>query len=504
MGEGFRLAELMAAISLATDLGMGQPLEQALRTCLVATGLGERVGLRGQELSDVYYVALLRFLGCTADAHETAAITGDDIAFRAAVAPVYGAPVPEFMRGVLPSLGAGASPPRRAARLAAFMARGPATLRQGIAAHCEVGESLARRIGLSEGVRVALGQAFERWSGGGFPKGVKGDAIALPARLVVVARDAEVLERQLGAEAAVAAVWGRRKAGAYDPSLAGAFVEHGRDLLGRLAGGSVWDAVLAAEPGPQPWVPPSRLDGVLEAFADFSDLKSVFTPGHSRGVAGLLEGEALRRAALVHDLGRAAVPTSIWERPGPLSVGEQERVRLHAYYSERILRHSRVLEPLAELVGMHHERLDGSGYHRGSRAAEIPQATRLLAAADAYQAMTQARPHRPAFEPDRAALELEKEAAAGRLDAEAVARVLAAAGHSRPVQHREWPSGLTEREVDVLRLVARGASKKDVARDLHISVSTADHHLRHIYDKTGVNTRAGLTLYAIEEDLLAK
>lgn len=503
MLEQLRLAALMASISLATDLGMGQPLEQALRTCLLATGLGERLGLHGEELSDVYYVALLRFLGCTADAHETAALTGDDIAFRAAVAPVFGAGMPEFMRGVAGSIGAGDSAPRRAARVAVFMTRGAAAMKQGVASHCEVGEGLARRIGLPEGVRHGLSHAFERWDGGGFPGGVKGEAIALPARVVVVARDAEVLDRALGPEAAVDAIRRRSTAGTYDPSVAAAFSRHGGEVLDRLQGQSVWDAVLAAEPEPHPWVPASRLDGVLEAFADFIDLKSVFTAGHSRGVAQLVEGDLLRRAALVHDLGRASVPTSIWDKPGPLSIGERERVRLHAYYSERILRHSRVLEPLAELAGMHHERLDGSGYHRGCRAPEIPAAARRLAAADAYQAMTQPRPQRPALAPDAAAAELEKEAAAGRLDAEAVAEILTAAGHRRRVPRREWPAGLTEREVDVLRLVARGASKKEVGRDLHISPSTADHHLRHIYDKTGVRSRAGLTLYAIEADLLA-
>ena len=504
MGEEFRLAELMAAISLATDLGMGQPLEQALRTCLIAMGIGERMGLEPSELSDVYYVALLRFLGCTADAHETASLTGDDIAFRTAVAPVFGAATPDFMRGVLGSVGAGETAPRRAARVAAFMTRGAATLRQGVAAHCEVGEALARRVGLGEGVRGGLSHAFERWNGGGVPRGLKGEDIALPARIVVLARDAEVLDRAAGREPAVDAIRRRRRAGAYDPALVELFGAHGAELLDGLKGESVWDAVLAAEPAPRPWVPTSRLTAVLEAFADFIDLKSVFTGGHSRGVAGLVKGDKLEQAALVHDLGRASVSNSIWEKQGPLSVGEMERVRLHAYYTERILRHSRVLAPLADIAGMHHERLDGSGYHRSCRAAEIPAAARTLGAADAYQAMTQPRPHRPALSPDAAATQLREEVKTGRLDAEAVEDVLQAAGHEGRRLHREWPAGLSEREVEVIRLVARGASKKDVARDLQISVSTADHHVRHIYEKTGVNTRAGLTLFSIEHELLAK
>ena len=234
MADEFRLAELMAAVSLATDLGMGQPLEQALRTCLLATQLAERIGLDVSERSDVYYVALLRFLGCTADAHETAALTGDDIGFRAAVAPVFGAAMPEFMRGVLPSVGSGEAVPRRVARVAAFMTRGAATLRQGVAAHCEVGESLARRVGLGERVAEGLRHAFERWDGSGFPSGLKGEQIALPARIVVIARDAEVLDRALGREAAIATIRGRSRAGTYDPTLAQTFAAQGPRLLERL------------------------------------------------------------------------------------------------------------------------------------------------------------------------------------------------------------------------------------------------------------------------------
>ena len=176
-------------------------------------------------------------------------------------------------------------------------------------------------------------------------------------------------------------------------------------------------------------------------------------------------------------------------------------MRLHPYYSERVLERSAALKPLARCAGMHHERLDGSGYHRGSRRAEISREARLLAAADAYQAMTQPRPFRPPLSRSRAAAELEAEARAGRLDADAVSRVLTAAGH-RPHRTAGWPSGLSDREVEVLLLLCRGGTKKQVASLLKISPSTVDHHVRHIYDKIGVATRAGATLFAVEKDLL--
>lgn len=505
----FRMAELMAAISLATDLGMGQPMEQALRTCLIALGIGERLGLEAEQLSEVFYVALLRFLGCSADARESAQLNaGDDIALRAAIAPVLGASRPQLMGGVLPRLAQGHSPPRRARTVASFMARAASTLRAGVAAHCELGEDLARRIGLSEGVRRGLGHAFERWNGHGAPNGIAGEKIALSARIVFLARDAEVIERALGAEAAVAAVASRRAAGSYDPGLVDLFRRQGGEVLQQMGEVSAWEAVLEAEPEPRPWVPESRLDQVLEAFADFADLKSPYTVGHSRGVAELgaraasNHSQQVRRAGLLHDLGRASVPNGIWDKRGKLSADEWERVRLHAYYSERILARSAVLAPLATVAGMHHERLDGSGYHRGAVASAISWPARILAAADACQAMSQPRPHRPALTPDQASRELSTAAATGKLDPAAVEAVLEAAGHPVPHVHREWPAGLSEREVEVLRLLCRGQSKKEIGSKLGISSSTADHHVRHIYEKLGVGSRAGAAVFALQHDLL--
>jgi HD-GYP domain-containing protein (c-di-GMP phosphodiesterase class II) len=253
----------------------------------------------------------------------------------------------------------------------------------------------------------------------------------------------------------------------------------------------------------------TRLDAVLEAFADFVDLKSPFTVGHSRALAELVATAAppedratLRRTALVHDLGRVSVPNGIWDKPSRLTEGEWERVRLHSYYSERILGRLYALRPMAMLAGMHHERADGSGYHRGSARADIPPGARVLAAADAYQAMTQPSAHRPALELARAAQELEAMVSSDRLDRDAVNSVLSAAGHVVKQARTEWPAGLTDREVEVLRVICRGGTKKQVASMLSISPSTVDHHVRHIYEKAGVQSRAGATLFALEHDLL--
>lgn len=508
MLDALRLAELMGALSLATDLGMGQPLEQALRTCLIALALGERLGLRNEQLSEVYYVALLRFLGCTADAHDTALMAGgDDIALRTAIAPVLGGAPREFVSQVMPKIGAGRGALPRALLIARMIAIGRKTGREGVRAHCELAENLAQRIGLPDGVRAGLEAAFEHWNGQGAPNALHGEAIPLAARVVFVARDVEILRRLLGPEQMLSAVR-RRRGATYDPAVASAFLEHSGDVLAAAQTPSPWEAALSREPEPRPWVTEARLDSVLGAFADFADVKSPFTPGHSRGVAALAaaarpaDGTSLRRAGLLHDLGRAAVTNGVWEKHDSLSEGEWEHVRLHPYYSERILERVPRLRPLARLAGMHHERQDGSGYHRGSSGAEIPAAARVLAAADAYQAMTQTRPHRAAMAAPIAAAELEAMARSGALDVEAVRDVLTAAGHVKTPMRTAWPAGLSDREIQVLRHICRGETKAQVAKALVLSPSTVDHHVRHIYEKTGVRTRAGATLFALEHDLL--
>jgi HD-GYP domain-containing protein (c-di-GMP phosphodiesterase class II) len=209
-------------------------------------------------------------------------------------------------------------------------------------------------------------------------------------------------------------------------------------------------------------------------------------------------------AALLHDLGRVGISNAIWEKPGPLTAAEWEQVRMHPYHSERILATSRALEPIAPLAGMHHERLDGSGYHRGCRAHDIAAAARVLAGADAFQAMTQARPHREPLTPEQAGEELVRDSRAGRLDTDVVAAVLAAAGQRRPGRRRDLrPAGLSEREIEVLRLVAEGCSNPQIAKRLYISRRTAEHHVQHVYTKIGVSSRAAAALFALEHDLLA-
>ena len=509
-----RLAEVIAALSLATDLGMGQPMEQALRTCLLSVAVGRQLALDDETLSDIYYLALLRFIGCTADAHEeAAAVGGDEIADRAMVAPVIMGDMGEFLRHYVPRFAAGRALPVRLSLLARYLPQATSAAKRTIAIHCQVAQMLAERLDIRSSVALCIGDLFERWDGKGIPGKLAGDAVPIPARIVAVARDVDVFHRTGGWELAVE-VLHRRRATAYDPSVVDVFLTYGDRWLSEAGEDSVWESALAAEPGAPVLVGRVRLTELLRALADFADLKLPYTPGHSSGVARVAEGAArcaglreddvtdVYHAALVHDLGRTGIPNGIWDKPGRLSSAEWERVRLHPYLSERILVRSSTLAHLASLAGSHHERLDGSGYHRSSPATLLPLTARILAAADAYQAMTQERPHRPALSPNAAATDLQREASEGRLDQGAVRAVLEAAGlRSWPVRHA-WPAGLTEREVEVLRLISRGHSNRVVAQQLGISTKTVGRHVDNLYAKAGVSSRAAAALFAMEHDLL--
>jgi HD-GYP domain-containing protein (c-di-GMP phosphodiesterase class II) len=504
------LTELLAATSLATDLVTGQPLEHALRTCLLSVHVGRRLGLDPGALREVHSVALLRFLGCTADAPEMARLAGgDNIALMAAMGPTMMGSTAEDVRALVRSLGRGLPVTRRAALVARALTD-PGSAERSLSAHCEVGARLAARLGLGEGVVGALSHAYERWDGRGLPDGLAGTAIPLPIRVVVVARDAVLWQRVAGTEAACD-VLRRRRGRAYDPAVVDAVLTTG---LPADAGGSVWDDVLRAEPEPVRRLDSSGLDRVLAALGDFADLRSHWTVGRSGRVARLAAaaGESCglraddvtvtRRAGAVADLGAVGVPGGIWASPAPLGMAAAERLRLHPYLTERVLGRCSGLGPVAAVAGAHHERLDGSGYHRGSTAPLLPPAARILAAADVWCALGEDRAHRPARPSGEARAVMAEEVMAGRLDREVVRSVLEVVhADSRNLPERR-PAGLSDREIEVLRLLARGSTNRQVSSRLAISPKTVGRHVEHIYAKAGVSSRAAAALFAAEHGLL--
>jgi HD-GYP domain-containing protein (c-di-GMP phosphodiesterase class II) len=377
---------------------------------------------------------------------------------------------------------------------------------------CEVAQMLAKGVGVPHSVQTLLGYVTDRWDGRGPLRRAVGDALPLPMRIVHVALDANLQRSLEGQEYAVRLI--RERSGrALDPSVATRLVEDAEEILATDHRESAWDETLACEPHPHLILEGDAIDRALHAMGNFADLISPYFSGNARGVADMAAAAAddcrldtaaataLRRASLVHDVGRVAVGASTWEKSRPLNAAEWEQVRLHPYHTERVLSRSSFLTELASIAGAHHERLDGSGYHRGASGAALPFTARLLAAADAYHAMTERRPHREGMSRKQAAEALAHEAKSGRLDVQAVTAVIEGSGEPAPRLDR--PAGLTEREAEVIAMVARGLQTKQVARGLGISVKTADRHVQNAYRKIGVSTRAAATLFAMEHGLIA-
>jgi HD-GYP domain-containing protein (c-di-GMP phosphodiesterase class II) len=501
-----RLLEVLAALSLATDLGSGFAPEKGLRTCVAAVAIARQAGLDDDDTRVVLQTSLLRALGCTAFASENAWHFGDDLAFQRDLHTLDPSDPASFDQ-----FGSWAGEVRGAELRAHFLAIAATVGPQAGQASCEASRDLGTRLGLRSEAIAALDQVAERWDGRGFPGVAQGEALTLAARILHVAEQA-VLAHHAGGPAATVGLLERRGGGQLDPALVAMVLASPEELLAALAVGDPLAAALEAEPAPRAMLPIDALDRMSEAFADLADLKSRFTLGHSRGVARLadraavlsgLDDEArarLRRAALLHDVGRTSVSTAVWERPGPLSPGETDQVRLHPFWSERVLARAPALAPLAPLAGIHHERLDGSGYHRGAAGPALSREARLLAAADVMHALREPRPHRAGCDLAHASVTLEQEARTGRLDPGAVGAVIEAAGAR--ASRRAWPVDLTDREVEVLRLTARGLSNKEIADRLVVSARTVQHHLAHVYDKTGRRTRAGAALFAMEHGLV--
>ena len=413
---------------------------------------------------------------------------------------------------VLRHLGARRPAVERARLAAGFVGGGRRVLDEIAENHWRTVDALMERLELSETIRASVAQTFERWDGKGDPDGIRGEGLLLPTRLVNLADVVEVFHHAGGVEAAIAVA--RERSGTqFDPDLVELFCQSAEQIFTELDAVTSWEALMAAEPGLDRELSDEEFDRALEAIADFVDLKSPYTLGHSRGVADLARDAAaglglpggdvttVRRAGLLHDLGRLGVSNTVWDKRDPLTTSEIERVRIHPYLTGRMLASSPTLAPLASLAAQHHERLDGSGYPRALTGEQLSPAAKVLAASDFYRSKLEPRPHRPAVDAQQASLLLRDEVRAGRLDGGAADAVLRAAGH-RVRRQRDWPAGLTAREVEILRLVARGLSHKEIAEQLVISRKTVSNHVEHAYAKTGVTNRAMAALFAVRNGLV--
>jgi HD-GYP domain-containing protein (c-di-GMP phosphodiesterase class II) len=509
--SGVRLNEVLVALSLATDLGLGQPSEHMVRSARLSMRLGERLSLDTDQLAVLYDVSILTYVGCPVYGNEAAMVFGDDIDFRAGTYDVdLGAM--EGMRYMLGHAGKGMPVLSRIGASVHLMATQGREVAEQMANHCSAAGLLADRLDLGAEVRAGIEHSYARWDGKGVPGGLHGDELSLASRISHVADASEVLERQLGLEDAVEVI--RRRSGThFDPEVVDALTKDPTTLFAGIAEDSV-DALLDIEPVARPGLTDDELDAALAAVGDFCDLRTPCFAGHARGTADLAvraatslhmpapEITTLRRAASIHDVGRFGVPAPVLAKPGPLTGTELERMRMHVYYVERIFSRPEPLKRVGLVASMHHERMDGSGYHRGASGAVLTNPCRILAAADAYHAMLQPRPYRGALTPEDAAREINADVAAGRLDPVAAQAVLEAAGHSAGGARSGGPAGLTARECEVLALLATGVPNKGIARELGISPKTVGNHVEHIYTKLGTTNRAGAALLAMQHGIV--
>jgi HD-GYP domain-containing protein (c-di-GMP phosphodiesterase class II)/DNA-binding CsgD family transcriptional regulator len=499
----------VGTLSVAADLSAGMPDSHALRGAVIAAAFAKELGVDAEVVEHAYYLPLFAMAGCSAEADTAASVVGDEVLFGEAISGRDIGRMDEVLPVLLRMVTRGKHP--LAALVAGVRALSHIPRMSEVSrAHCEVAVQLARLFGFDAAFRDALLKVFERWDGTGLPERMQGEALPLALRIAHVAVDANVGHRFGGVEGAIALV--RQRAGhGIDPELAARFTKVAARACSALQHPSPWTAAMEAEPSPRT-ASHEGVEEALLAIANLADIKCRFTRGHSTGVSALCERAArqlglgehqrrsLRWAGLLHDVGRVAVTAAIWEKSGPLTDAERERIRLHTYAGERVLSRAPALQEVAEIAALAHERLDGSGYHRRLPGSELAMSARVLAVADVFHALQEERPHRPAFERDRAAAELATMAQRGALCPDAVRAVLAGTERAGPAPAP--PGGLTAREIEVVRLVARGLTNKEIGSALQISPKTAGHHVQHVFEKLGVRTRAAATLIAMQRGLV--
>ena len=505
-------------------MAVGVPAGHAIRSCLIGMQIADRLGLSPDQRTDLYYAELLMDAGCTAWASQfAAAIMGDEIPARREFFFYTDARKPVDVLGWLQEYMASGAPPHvRARRILDFALHGKERVREALRNTAEVAKRFAQRLGMPGEVQSALWSVFEEWDGSG-PHGARGEQAPIASRIVYATSLLEAFHSTGGRAAAVQLAEGR-KGRAFDPSVVDAFLSVASDdaFWEALEQESVWTTVLSMEPQcPYRYLRRDKLEDVALSFADFADLKSFYSAGHSRRVGDLAERMASRMglpaeevrtihlAGLTHDIGIAGVPSFTLQKPvEKLTPIEWESLRLHPYHGERILSRVPAFEAVVPLVAAHHERMDGQGYYRGLSGSQIPLGARIIVVADHFDELSHEGPERPALDADEALRRTNEEAGRG-LSPEAVEALVEELRADGPVifatrksHRRDWPAGLTDREVEILRLLTRGLSRREMAERLYLSEHTVRHHLEHIYNKVGVSTRVAATLFAVEHDLL--
>jgi putative nucleotidyltransferase with HDIG domain len=405
------LSEVVGALSYALDITEGQPVGHSLRCCWIGMHVGMRLGLEPAELSDLYYTLLLKDIGCSSNAARICQLyLADDLAFKAGYKTVDSS-LPEILRFLLAHTGRDSGLVERLQAMIHIARNGGEISRELIETRCQRGADIARSMRFSEAVAQGILDLDEHWDGSGQPLGLTGTRISLFGRIALMAQVADVFFMRGGARAAVAEVTAR--AGRwFDPALAALLAELGQEpqFWAPLLADDLNIKVVDLEPRSlQRAVDEDYLDDIAAGFARVVDAKSPFTAGHSDRVAlfaDLIAEELgytpdrrrwIRRAALLHDIGKLGVSNSVLDKNGKLDEAEWAAIKRHPELGRTILSKIAALRDMATVAGAHHERLDGKGYPLGLVAHQIDRDTRIVTAADIFDALTADRPYRKAM-----------------------------------------------------------------------------------------------------------
>jgi putative nucleotidyltransferase with HDIG domain len=404
-----RLSEVVSALSFALDITEGQPEGHAARSCLIGMRLAREIGLPARERSALFYALLMKDLGCSSNAAKVCYLFGaDDRTAKKNLKLIDWTHFPDALRYIIWNVGRHGSMWDRLARVAQVAKAGQRGAKELVQIRCDRGATIARKLGFPEATAAAIRSLDEHWNGRGHPDGLRKEEIPFLARVLSIAQTVEVFYSQHGIEAAFD-VARQRKGSWFDPELVRALMALRNDTAfwSTLQSTTLTQEVSKVEPPDFVARADERqLDEVAEGFGQVIDAKSPWTFRHSEGVAHVAVGIAgelgfdsrqlrdLRRAALLHDIGKLGVSNLILDKPGKLTPEEIAQMRKHPLYTKQILDRVAGFASISDLAASHHERLDGKGYYRGLSAGELSPAVRVLAVADMYEALAAKRPYR--------------------------------------------------------------------------------------------------------------